>query len=164
LNLASTVKKCKADDNQCIIETINDIFKNKINGIPEIGLSSLDPLKIGAISFINSGNDKFNLVFNFTKAHLLGLNGAEVYKVDGFENPSSAKNLEIRMKVPYLSLIGPYQVDGKILQIPIEASADGNITLPGLDVKMMFKLKTVEISGNSHLQIGDNNIDFEATG
>lgn len=57
--VADKIKRCKYGDTKCLAETMTRIFVDYPNGIPEIGLGSLDPFVI-ASSSLGSGDRQAN--------------------------------------------------------------------------------------------------------
>ncbi|XP_037827503.1 protein takeout-like [Lucilia sericata] len=68
-------KPCKYEDSECIIEIINSLFKDKLDGDDSINLQSLNPLKANTVN-IHQGKEspvsldlvlKNNLMYGFEK-------------------------------------------------------------------------------------------------
>lgn len=107
---AIPIEKCKFGDEKCLVDTVNDIFSKKSGGISEIGLISLDPLKIENLPIKYGGNETLSLMFTFKNVDLIGLSGAECYKLKGFSKDQEKFRLSMGFKAPFLSLIGPYDM------------------------------------------------------
>lgn len=87
-------------------------------GNAELGLEQVDPLKVDNITVVQEAGP-VTLKANFRDLDIRGLSKAVVYKVTGFNQEPGNSKLEIRLKTPLASAIGPYKADGKVLVIPI---------------------------------------------
>lgn len=94
------------------------------SGVPELGLAQLDPMTIDILN-VTQESPIVTIYANFENIDLTGLEKAKIYKISGFNNESN--ELEIRLKTPLASCVGPYKLTGSILLIPI--SGQGNIKL-----------------------------------
>lgn len=94
-------------------------------GNPELGLPQIDPLKVDKIDVAQDAGP-VTIKAAFRNIDLSGLSKAQVYKISGFDDPGK-KKLEIQLKTPLASAVGPYRVKGQVLVLPI--GGDGIIKL-----------------------------------
>nr|CAH7712250.1 unnamed protein product [Callosobruchus chinensis] len=109
----------------CLRENIEEAIHKLINGSPELGLASFDPLDIPEL-VIGEGKGTVHVTQHFKNLQLHGLTGSKVLSasVDFKE-----KKLYARSITPYLRLQGHYTMAGKILLLPIVGDGECNITL-----------------------------------
>lgn len=109
------------------------------------------------------GNSPVNIVLDFKNADLIGLQNAVISKVSGFKADPEGNKLEIRMKVPSITVHGPYTGNGRVMILPVQGDGISNITLANADVTMRFLTKKVEKDGKIYMQIDKYKLDFETT-
>lgn len=161
---AKNLKQCKLDDNACIIEVANEIFKNRYQGIGELGLSSIDPLKIDKMDLVQGGNVPVQIDLKFRKVVLLGLSKAKLYKISGFRADPENNKLEIRFKTPLGTLVGPYVINGKMLILPIRGNGNVTLNLENLDIHLKFLTKKVMKDGKAFMKIEKSKFYYEVSG
>lgn len=117
----SNITFCKYTDNSCFLKSANDALKTRYNGIPEIDLVPFDPLFAKKLLITQGAADRpIRLDLEVRDFQILGLKNGKFYKLSGFtENPEGNK-LDLRIKIPLLTLVGPYTGNGKILIFPGE--------------------------------------------
>lgn len=146
-----------------MLNTVNQIFKNKPEGIPEMGLVSLDPMNIEKMTISQGGNSPVSITLNLKNNQIFGLHNAEFYKITGLtENPDGNK-VELRLKTPKLDMRGPYDGKGKVLILPIYGTGNSNISIENIDIKIKFLTKKVEKDGKMYAQVDKFKIDFDTT-
>lgn len=94
-----------------------------------MGLVSLDPLKIETLPIVYNGNETMSWTIDFSNVDLVGLSAAVFYKANGFSKNQDKMKLDLRYKVPYLSVLGPYKIKTKIVSVDMEFSGGANVTL-----------------------------------
>lgn len=69
----------------------------------------------------------------------------------GFTSDLSGVN-ELRMMFPRLELISPYQMDGRVLILPVAGKGDSNLTLLNSESTIKFSGKPVTKNGKIYMQ------------
>lgn len=72
---------------------------------------------------------KVNINLNFMDIDLSGIKNAIVYKASGFNEISKLDYIDIRFKLPKLTIDGPYKSSGRILILPIVGNGLCHMTL-----------------------------------
>lgn len=124
---ASFIKRCKyTDDGAVLGECVKKVFlENKdkfLEGIPEMHIPPLDPFTVPRIDFNTGSGDVIGLNAVFTNVKIEGARNAVIEKVSA-DIPNGKAMLEI--SIPYLSIVGEYQLDGRILIIQLNGSGEG---------------------------------------
>lgn len=80
-NIAESLERCAAGDTKCLAQLITKLMAGSRNGIPELGLESLDPLFFGnsSVSQQNAGPVSMNLTVS--GGSILGWSKMKVKKV-----------------------------------------------------------------------------------
>lgn len=165
LKIANDVKKCKIDDNNCMIETANEIVQKYSRGYEILGLQSFDPLKIGKMDIVQGNNAAVQIDLALRQVECLGLSKAKVYKISGFEKDPEGNRLDIRFKTPlatvFGSYVGPNNFNGQLLVLPIHGNGNITLKLPNLDVQMKFLTTKFVIDGQTFMKIDKVKLKYE---
>ncbi|XP_066900886.1 protein takeout [Halyomorpha halys] len=124
--LPSTFKKCGRTDPKfdvCLNDAIEDAIKILSSGIPKLGLVGLEPLKITHL-VIGRGKGPISLDLSFKNLNIHGITDVKI--TDQKTNLQAAK-LECKSFNKKLVLEGDYEVDGKILLLPIRGKGKDNV-------------------------------------
>lgn len=141
----------------------NEILKSN-NLSNKIGLKEVDPMLIEKMDIEQGGNSSVTINLKFRKVHLLGLKNAEVYKITGFQSDPEKNKLEIKFKTPLATIQGPYQINGKILVLPIQGKGNITLNLENLDVSLKFLTKKVEKDGKVYMHVERSKFSYDVTG
>lgn len=114
----SFVKTCARTDpdfEDCSRDAVQQLFNALGPGLPEIGLESLDPLKIPKIRILQ-GDGPVNVNAALDNVTVTGFGKTEVLssKVD-----SKTYDFYTKVRVPKIRIEGTYDLKGKILVIPL---------------------------------------------
>lgn len=156
------MKKCKIHDNDCMVESTNQILKK--NHLEQLGLPPIDPMLIEKMDIEQGGNNSVTVHLKFRKVNLFGLSDARVYKISGFQADPERNKLEIKFKTPLASIEGPYSINGKVLVLPIQGKGNIKLDLLNLDVTLKFLTKKVEKNGKIFMEIEKAKFGFDVTG
>lgn len=158
--IASDIKKCKIDDNSCLIDAANEIFLKSSRGITDLGLQSFDPMKIDKMDIVQGGNVSVQIDLKFRNVELLGLSKAKVYKVSGFKKDPEGNKLEFSFKTPLGTLVGPYVINGQLLILPIQGNGTVTLNLENLDINLKFLTSKVVKNGKTHMKIEKSKFSY----
>lgn len=98
-------------------------------GYPGLNLPVLDPLAIDKMQISQGGDSPINIVMDFKEIVLTGVSKANAYKATGFTRNMEGGKITLKIKVPALSLMGPYKINGKVLILPIQGIGQSNLTM-----------------------------------
>lgn len=101
-------------------------MKKGLVGNADLGLPPTDPLKVDKIT-VKQELGPVSLNANFRDLDLRGLAKAQIYKISGFKKEPGKSKMEISFRTPFASAVGAYNVDGRILVLPI--GGNGTIKL-----------------------------------
>ncbi|XP_049547943.1 uncharacterized protein LOC125959175 [Anopheles darlingi] len=135
VKLPSSYKRCNPGDEECIITAVAETFQKYKHGLPELGLASLDPLRIDEMDIVQ-GDGPVNIVLNFKNVDITGFSEVIVKKVKGITaNPNV---MEMNLLIPLASLVGNYKINGKVLILPIQGEGISNMTMANCDFLMKW--------------------------
>ncbi|KAH8235874.1 hypothetical protein KR032_009803, partial [Drosophila birchii] len=155
------LKLCKVEDETCFVAQAQAFLKAFKLGLPNLKMSSLEPLELGTVRVESGGHSEsvqFKLVMSQAKLYNLANTGV-VKSLKGFvKDPSFSKPLKLVMviDVPELELQAKYDVNGKLLILPIISKGDINIKLKQVNFKSRITAVPVKRSdGHTYLSITD---------
>ncbi|GJQ81234.1 hypothetical protein Trydic_g20453 [Trypoxylus dichotomus] len=128
VKLPSDIGRCKTKDpefNDCLLKNIENAIRKFKDGAPQLGIPVFEPLKITEM-VIGEGTGPVNVQQNFRNIELYGLTGSKILKEIG--DPEHDK-LYSESITPQLQLVGDYDINGRILVLPIRGKGKFNITL-----------------------------------
>ena len=158
------LKKCKLGDDQCLVVEANEVFKKYAKGEENLAIPSIDPLNIEKMDIVQHGNSSVQMNLRFRKSILSGLAFAKVHKFTGFQKNPDKNILEMGLKTPLGILSGKYDIDGKILILPITGRGNFTLNLENLDMKLKFLTKKVEKGGKVFMVVEKSKFSYEITG
>ncbi|XP_013175396.1 PREDICTED: circadian clock-controlled protein-like [Papilio xuthus] len=156
--LPSFIEKCDYKDKKvdsCIRKQIENSLSRFAKGIPELGVPSIDPVQLDEINIDGNG-----LKLKFVEAAMYGLSDSKLtdLKVDIGSNEEDF-NLGFKGN---MSLIAKYNIDGKILILPIKGDGDAVVKANNVEVNIQSKLVHVKDSkGRSHLKLITPNYKYD---
>lgn len=150
--LPDYLNKCKKgkDGVQCVIEnTMAAVNKIKIDGEPKFKLQNLIPVRIQAIDL------------QATPQLKIAIKDGEIYGFDTFtikDGYIDDEKISIQAHIDTkLDLIGKYEMDGRILILPIKGAGDCNLTFVDFDINYEGKFTKEERKGKQYLQVSNDN-------
>jgi len=151
--IPSEVKKCHYADSSCLVASIQDVIKNFAkSGIRGINLLPFNPLHVNSLKLEKNPNSPVNIELKFKDIDFFGLQDAKVSKVRGFD-ADLKQNIEVDALLPHLVLKGPYEIDGRVLILPIVGKGQSEIMLENCHVMIKAKPKRVNKSGQVYLEV-----------
>ncbi|KNC23523.1 hypothetical protein FF38_00783 [Lucilia cuprina] len=140
-SLSPDIEKCKSTDNdECVINNIMKIMKLYPHGYPDIGLPEISAITVNDVILSSSKADSpihFDLKFNtFT---ITGLDKQKILRAHGF-NKNLTQTIELDFFATELKIDGDYEMEGKLLVLPLNGKGVGNIVMKDLTSKYKIKI------------------------
>ncbi|XP_073822894.1 protein takeout-like [Musca autumnalis] len=151
---------CKFGDTECIGKLIDYLMSEKYDGDDSLNLKQIDPLFLKKVRIHQAEDSPVNVDLILTNNSLYGWKTAKIQKVKGFNKDMTKKN-QLIFKVDYLTLVGDYSIDGKILILPIKGSGQSNITMIDVTLQMDFVGTPMEKDGETYMTIREMQMDAE---
>lgn len=157
--LPNDVKRCKINDNECLLTSANYVLNQYWNGHPDLALESIDPFKVDTMT-IQQNSGGVNILAKLTKFDIVGFSGAKIYKLSGFENDL----IDLRFRMPAATLLGPYKINGNILILPVNGSGKMKLHFKNFDIKMKLPIVKELKEGKVFMKIKQPEMTFDMTG
>lgn len=145
-----------------MIQSANEIVKKYFGGDEELGLLSLDPLKIEKFKIVRNDSE-LKVDMEFRRVELKGFKNATIYKISGFQKDPECNKLDIRFKTPLVIMTGPFTVAVKLLILPIEERGNVTVTMENLDIRLKFLTKKVIKEEKVYMKIEKAKLRFDLT-
>ncbi|GLV39173.1 uncharacterized protein CBL_06224 [Carabus blaptoides fortunei] len=106
--------------NECLLGTFNHLRPYLVEGIPDIGVPSIEPLVISRLSMENgAGAVRVRALFqNIT------VFGASNYTVGGIDADLENYSIILGLTIPRIEVRGKYEVGGNVLLFPVRSKGD----------------------------------------
>nr|CAH7747481.1 unnamed protein product [Callosobruchus chinensis] len=154
----SYIKPCKAnapDFDDCALANGRAALPYIVKGDRKYSIPKLNPLKLPAVS-VDAGQ---NLNIKLTDVSAEGL---EKLKLDRVKIDIKARKVYLDMHMARVELIGQYDINGKILILPIQGRGPCNIT--GIDTKFQYEFNYVldKVNGEEYMRLTeDDKLEFQ---
>ncbi|XP_017064724.1 circadian clock-controlled protein daywake [Drosophila eugracilis] len=155
----SPLKRCKVEDESCLVAQAQTFFKAFKKGIPERQVTGLEPIDLGTMRVDSGGHSEslqFKLIMSNAKLYNLA-NSVVVKSLKGFtKDLTKPLKLTMVMDAPELEVRAKYDVDGKLLILPIVSKGDVTIRMTEVLTKCRIMAEPVKRSdGHAYLNITD---------
>ncbi|XP_034488766.1 protein takeout [Drosophila innubila] len=152
--LPSEIEKCVAGDVICIVETINHIVQNYPNGIPEIGLDSLNAISFNGVVVSEAvPNTPMQMNLKFRTLTVRGFENTTILRAKGFDK-DLRHGFELSGWTPSIHLDGIYEADGKLMMLPIQGRGQAQVLLTNCQFTCRAKaIEDLRTDGKRYAQI-----------
>ncbi|KAK9888490.1 hypothetical protein WA026_000741 [Henosepilachna vigintioctopunctata] len=159
-NIPDYIKVCKRSDpqlTQCVMDSIEHLRPQLKKGIPEINVPGLEPLFIKEVTIVRGQNNNFRAALKDVNVY-----GASNFKINKLKLNVPRLTFRVDITIPTLYMEGIYDIDAKILVVPIKADCGGQGILKGeliTDDKGVRHLKFTTFT--FAISIGDYSIQLD---
>ncbi|CAH1404686.1 unnamed protein product [Nezara viridula] len=108
-----------SDFNDCVNNTLTTLRGEFIKGIPSLNLLPLEPLKIEKMELRQGTGEKFQMYQKLTNINIHGIGN---YTIEHCNFDYKKKQWNHTQSYPYIKLEGDYEMDGKMLILPIKGN------------------------------------------
>lgn len=154
----SYIKPCSAsapDFDECCLQHGKEALPYIIKGDKRFGIPNMLPLTIPQID-IEAGE---NLKILLKNAKVFGLDKTILNRV---KFDADAKKLTINITIPQLDLRGNYQIDGRVLVLPIKGNGAFDISAIGGIYEYNAEYIIHKVKGEDYFDLTENdNLDFD---
>ncbi|XP_015604905.1 circadian clock-controlled protein [Cephus cinctus] len=154
--------------NKCIMKQLEAITPFLAKGIPTLKLPALDPLLLPSLT-VDRNLEALKIKANMTQIRVYG---ATNFLVDELKANPEDLTVTIRVQLPYIHVKGDYDVQGRLLLLPLNGvgSFKGNFTntqaqvnAKGKEVADKNGIQRIQIDQlTTKIRVGDGNIKLRA--
>ncbi|RZF33318.1 hypothetical protein LSTR_LSTR007663 [Laodelphax striatellus] len=156
-------KKCKRNDpdlNNCLKAAIKGILPELVKGIPSLGVWPLDPLSIQNLQ-IKQGSGPVSIDLTFININMTGIRSLTLKTVDANWDKYSLDSTG-DLSEPII-LEGDYNIDGKVLILPISGTGKCKLTLDDVQAAMGLRGKELVKDKKVHMDVEKFDFRFNTT-
>ncbi|CAB3377965.1 Hypothetical predicted protein [Cloeon dipterum] len=129
---------CKANDpelNECVRQAIITTIPKMAKGVRDLGLIPFDPLKVPQVVIDQRGNGPVGLKLTFVNSEHVGVSGLAPHSV---KVVPERMYFEINSTLPKYRIIGDYEVEGRILLLPLIGNGPSDFTMNNIQLNWIF--------------------------
>nr|XP_026496357.1 circadian clock-controlled protein-like [Vanessa tameamea] len=142
----SLITPCKVSDLVCVDKSIKGAIPKILVGIPELGVESSDPI------FVDQIDGNLSIIkYKFFNTTITGFKNCEI---SNFKLNEDITAIKYDLNCPKISLIGKYEVSGRLIVLPVEGSGDFQLITGKYSLHVDSELKKGTGSdGKTHISI-----------
>ncbi|XP_053604535.1 circadian clock-controlled protein daywake-like [Plodia interpunctella] len=142
----TSVIPCKADDTKCLITATQRFYQKLLVGDKSLGVEPLEPMVLEEID-----GTQTILKFKMTDTKATGFDKCQVKDV---KHDKAQMSLVIKMSCPHLDIAGTYEMDGKLIVLPVQGKGKYSLAMDVYDSVLTLSYKIVtDDNGKQHLSI-----------
>ncbi|XP_045499312.1 circadian clock-controlled protein daywake-like [Colias croceus] len=142
---APFIKPCKNGDSACVLASAKAAVPFFLSGVPELGISPMDPMHIDVIK-----SDQGGLQLLFKDTIMTGIKSCSFETV----KHDLVKMKQIITMKCNLKLKGNYKLSGQLLILPVQGNGEYSINIRDIVIKVVSELTTVTgADGKPHWHI-----------
>ncbi|XP_015173318.1 PREDICTED: protein takeout-like [Polistes dominula] len=159
--LPSFLKICHRNDpylNRCIKESVEQLKPYLNTGIPELNIPPCEPLYIDRVDLNQTDGSIFiNSYFTDIKIFNSFNSNIKQLKYDVEKN-----QLKIKQFVPHFEMLSNYNINGKIMMLPISGVGSASFNLTNVDYTLMIQFEPYHEpkTNQKHFRVKNSNIDY----
>ncbi|XP_030766700.1 putative beta-carotene-binding protein [Sitophilus oryzae] len=145
----------------CIKESIEHLKPKLAEGLPEIDAPGIDPFLLDKVT-IFQGSEKSGL---YAYLENLQVRGAGDFEITKLKLDIDKMTYRVGVTIPFLDIVGAYNINLKILQNPIKENGDFHANVSGINGQAVIQGELEENhlmfkSFNFKIGVKDFNVDF----
>lgn len=162
LKLPPYIKPCRRNDpklDECGLKNGKEAVARFVNGDRKYKIPNLSPLTLYNFK-VDSGSRTVGINLNFKEAQIHGLGGVDI-RATRFD--LTKKRIEFDLVWDVFYVLGDYEINGRVLVLPIQGHGPANITVTNLVVTFGFDYELVpkKKTGKDHVSLTTSNVKFE---
>ncbi|KAL1492276.1 hypothetical protein ABEB36_012750 [Hypothenemus hampei] len=151
------IKPCSRsspDFKKCCVNHGNEALPALLKGDNRLKLPSMTPLTFPKVE-VNAGP---NLKLSFNDANFYGLETIQLLDMDV---DFGQQTMEVKLKSDRISVIGQYDVDGKIMVLPLTGKGPENITIINTDFVYKMTYTTTVKNGKAYVKPAKDDLKWK---
>ncbi|XP_069682354.1 protein takeout [Periplaneta americana] len=144
--------------NRCLAEASNHLVWWFRKGIPELGITEVEPILIDEISIaLGTGPDGYRATFTDIEAY-----GVSNMTVVGVRTDLDTLQFQLSFYIPKIVVRARYKSSGVLIMIKASGGGDYLGEYMGVKSKVYFRARPHNVKGRTFLQVEDMKMDFSA--
>ncbi|XP_072383759.1 protein takeout-like [Diabrotica undecimpunctata] len=142
---------------KCIKKSVEELKPLLIKGIPDLDIPSVEPLHIPEV-IIDQGSGPVALksVYKDIKVY-----GPSKFIIKDIKVDLEKDKMRIRLFIPRLKVICNYNMEGKIMMMPISGSGKSSSNYTNIDASITIRAEKIEKNNNVYYNVKDFDINFD---
>ncbi|KAK6620716.1 hypothetical protein RUM43_011011 [Polyplax serrata] len=143
----------------CLLNAVEKAVQSLVKGYPPLGIHSIDPLSIIELD-IDQGNGPISIKLKFKDLKISGFRDAKLsniqYDIKNYKYAATAK-------VPKVVLKGNYNINGKVLILPIFGNGTCSLVLDNVTARINLNGKESKKGGKIYMVTDHFDFKFDTT-
>ncbi|XP_044261043.1 protein takeout-like [Tribolium madens] len=160
VKLPPNFQKCnrnQPDLNQCLLQAAQNGISQLTRAYEKVNIPNLNPFEVPEVT-VGQGSGTVAVDQNFKNCLFSGFHKM---KLDQFEFDFDKKILHFVGTFPDITKKCDYELDGKVLLLPIRGSGKSTIVLENLDVDLVFHFEEYKKNDKTFIKITSNELKLE---
>ncbi|KAJ9577458.1 hypothetical protein L9F63_005959 [Diploptera punctata] len=149
--------KTEPEFTKCVLDTLQELKPKLIKGIPELDIVPIDPMHIPRME-INQAQGPLQFKSAYSNITVYGLGDT---KIHSFSMDIENLILYTNASVPFMRFQCNYELEGKVLLLPVKGNGDAEFNFTDVFVSGAMKGKLEKRNGEDYLLVNDINFDTE---
>ncbi|XP_044745834.1 protein takeout-like isoform X2 [Coccinella septempunctata] len=154
--LPPDIKKCSSKDTACLKVAIEDSLPKLANGIKELGVPGLDPIRIP--NFSVSAGAAVQLTQNYKNIEFLGLKAT---KLTSLSVDLDKGKISIGAICPHNEFKGSYNIKGRLLLLEVYGEGPFSAKYEKMKMKIDMDVEKYSKNGDTYLKVTKFTMDAE---
>ncbi|KAB0796073.1 hypothetical protein PPYR_10134 [Photinus pyralis] len=162
LDLPPYFPQCKRSDpnlNECVKNGFNGIVPKLVNGLPELGIKHVLPLKIAQLS-IEEGSGHVKVTQHYQNVDILSCENIQAESVEATFGDDSFR-MVLKAFSPNITLYADYDFDGFMLFLPMKGEGKATLTIKQVTIGADIVGEVVTTNGQKYAQVNTFNITLD---
>ncbi|XP_022821576.1 protein takeout-like [Spodoptera litura] len=148
--LPDYIHVCKRDPatiNDCVVKSIEALRPQLTNGIPELGVPSIEPFLINEIKALTSDSTPLR-----ASGHNIKVTGASAFVIKSLSVDLDTLKIRVHLRFPKLHFEGDYKLDAQVLIVPLKGQGQLNADAVKCDAELVFHSQIVTKDGVEYIK------------
>ncbi|KAH0818502.1 hypothetical protein MTP99_013114 [Tenebrio molitor] len=160
VKLPANFQKCdrkQPDLKECVLKAAQNGIPQLTRAYDEVNIPNVHPLEV-AEATIGAGTGSVAVEQKFKQCKL---DGFHEMKVDKFEFDFEGKTLSVSGYFPEIRKKCQYELDGKVLLLPVKGTGPSTVILKNLNVSALFDYEEKMKKGKTFIKIISSNVSMD---
>lgn len=152
--LPNYITPCKRNDpdfDKCVVKQGQAAIPQFAKGVQKFRVPVLDPMEIVELR-VNQGNNQIGLQLILKNIKMHGMGHAKFVSA---KTDFDKKYAIYKLHHDKVVMLSDYEVDGKILVLPIKGNGKSNITITDINIEIDQRWEIIKKNGKDHVNITD---------